>query len=171
MMLHNEYLTDEQLNQLISEAEADLMPAPPDLTDNILKAIRDSEEQETVVQRPEELSKETTKIKRKKNLDFAAYCFRVSVAVAASVAFIFIMPYLPGFDMGTDGEEPYTATNYWEPAPLSEEQLAEYDALRNCPTREEVLNDTDFFQKVFWENSIFKENINLDSLKEENGGQ
>lgn len=141
MMLHNEYLTDEQLNQLISEAEADLMPAPPDLTDNILKAIRDSEEQETVVQRPEELSKETTKIKRKKNLDFAAYCFRVGMAAAAAIAFIFIMPD-------------------WE-----------MEDVREYPTREEVLNDTGILQKVFGEVGIFTGNYNYNDMKEENGGE
>lgn len=141
MMLHNEYLTDEQLNQLISEAEADLMPAPPDLTDNILKAIRDSEEQETVVQRPEELSKETTKIKRKKNLDFAAYCFRVGMAAAAAIAFIFIMPD-------------------WE-----------MEDVREYPTREEVLNDTGILQKVFGEEGIFTGNYDYNDMKEENGGE
>lgn len=141
MMLHNEYLTDEQLNQLISEAEADLMPAPPDLTDNILKAIRDSEEQETVVQRPEELSKEITKIKRKKNLDFAAYCFRVGMAAAAAIAFIFIMPD-------------------WE-----------MEDVREYPTREEVLNDTGILQKVFGEDGIFTGNYNYNDMKEENGGE
>lgn len=141
MMLHNEYLTDEELNQLISEAEADLMPAPPDLTDNILKAIRDSEEQETVVQRPEELSKEITKIKRKKNLDFAAYCFRVGMAAAAAIAFIFIMPD-------------------WE-----REDVREY------PTREEVLNDTGILQKVFGEDGIFTGNYDYNDMKEENGGE
>lgn len=141
MMLHNEYLTDEQLNQLISEAEADLMPAPPDLTDNILKAIRDSEEQETVVQRPEELSKEITKIKRKKNLDFAAYCFRVGMAAAAAIAFIFIMPD-------------------WE-----------MEDVREYPTREEVLNDTGILQKVFGEDGIFTGNYDYNDMKEENGGE
>lgn len=141
MMLHNEYLTDEQLNQLISEAEADLMPAPPDLTDNILKAIRDSEEQETVVQRPEELSKETTKIKRKKNLDFAAYCFRVGMAAAAAIAFIFIMPD-------------------WE-----------MEDVREYPTREEVLNDTGILQKVFGEDGIFTGDYDYNDMKEENGGE
>lgn len=141
MMLHNEYLTDEQLNQLISEAEADLMPAPPELADNILKAIRDAEEQETVVQRPEELSKETTKIKRKKNLDFAAYCFRVGMAAAAAIAFIFIMPD-------------------WE-----------MEDVREYPTREEVLNDTSILQKVFGEEGIFTGNYDFNNMKEENGGE
>ncbi len=165
MILHNEYLTDEELNQLISEAEADLIPAPPELADNILSAIRDSEEQETVVQRPEEeLSKETTKIKRKKNLDFVAYCFRVGMAAAAAIAFIFIMPYLPGLDMGGDADDSYAEMNLWEAEPLNEVQYAEYEALRNCPTREEVLNDANFFQKIFGENGIFTKNDNMESL-------
>lgn len=142
MILHNEYLTDEELNQLISEAEADLIPAPPELADNILSAIRDSEEQETVVQRPEEeLSKEKTKIKRKKNLDFAAYCFRVGMAAAAAIAFIFIMPD-------------------WE-----------MEDVREYPTREEVLNDTSILQKVFGEDGIFTGNYDYNDMKEENGGE
>ncbi len=167
MMLHNEYLTDEELGQLISEAEADLIPAPPELADNILNAIKEMEKQEAqIIQcpKPKALPKEKAKIKKKKNLEFAAYCFRVGMAAAAAIAFIFIMPYLPGLDMSGDADDSYAEMNLWEAEPLNEVQYAEYEALRNCPTREEVLNDANFFQKIFGENGIFTENDNMESL-------
>ncbi len=167
MMLHNEYLTDEELGQLISEAEADLIPAPPELADNILNAIKEMEKQEAEIircQKPEALPKEKAKIKKKKNLEFAAYCFRVGMAAAAAIAFIFIMPYLPGLDMNGDADDSYAEMNLWEPETLNEVQYAEYEALRSCPTREEVLNHANFFQKVFGESGIFTENDNMESL-------
>lgn len=171
MILHNRYLSDEELERLIAEAEADLMPAPPELADNIRDLIQNSASDiKEKRSEPKEIPK-TAAIKKNKQKEFAAYCFRVSMAVAASVAFIFIMPYLPGFDMSTGEAESYTDINRWEPEPLSEEQLAEYEALRNCPTREEVLNETNLIEKVFGENGIFTDNIHLNSLKEENGGQ
>lgn len=143
MILHNEYLTDEELNQLISETEADLIPAPPELTDNILKAIKEPGKQEAeIIQCPEEaLSKEKAKIKRKKNLDFAAYCFRVGMAAAAAIVFIFIMPD-------------------WE-----------MEDVREYPTREEVLNDTSVFQKVFGEDGIFTGGYDFNNMNKENGGE
>ena len=40
MILHNEYLTDEELELLISETEDDFVPAPPEMADMIVNIIR-----------------------------------------------------------------------------------------------------------------------------------
>lgn len=172
MMIHTEYLTDEELEQLISEVEeADLVPAPPELKDNILGAVFGqiyAEEEECdeesmrevwdVPNPPPENDKirnerKKEEIKKRKQREFAGYCFRVGMSVAAAVAFIFIMPYLPEFhESGNELREPEAIT---EDLNLPEIPEWETEQMRNYPTREEVLNETNIIQKVFGENGIF----------------
>lgn len=71
MKLENEYLSDEELTQLIYEIEKnELVMAPPDFTESVLESI---------------------KPKNNKN-EFTTYCFRVFASVAAAIVLLFIMP-------------------------------------------------------------------------------
>lgn len=71
MKLENEYLSDDELNQLICEIEKnELVMAPPDFTESVLESI---------------------KPKNNKN-EFTTYCFRVLASVAAAIVLLFLMP-------------------------------------------------------------------------------
>lgn len=152
MIIHNEYLTDEELEQLISEVEADeIVPAPPDLTEHVLAAVF---------------------VDKSKKKDFAGYCFRVGMAAAAAVAFIFIMPYLPQSEVlqeeptvqPPDAREQVLESIYEEYVPQSEFR-------QEYPTKEEVLKETNFSKEPFGGSDFIKENSYLDIFKKENGGE
>lgn len=71
MKLENEYLSDEELNQLICEIEKnELVMAPPDFAESVLESIK-----------PKNNKKE-----------FTTYCFRVLASVAAAIVLLFLMP-------------------------------------------------------------------------------
>lgn len=188
MMIHNEYLTEEELEQLISEVEAsDLVPAPPELKDNILNAVfgqmhaEDEKNKKESVQEIEDVpnpppeniktfdERKSEEIKKRKQREFAGYCFRVGMSVAAAVAFIFIMPYLPEFH--EFGNELLDSETIKEELNLPERPEWEMEQIRNYPTREEVLNDTNIIQKVFGENGIFTNNNDFNIFTEKDGGQ
>lgn len=188
MMIHNEYLTDEELEQLISEVEeADLVPAPPDLKDNILSAVfgqmyaKDEKNETEGVQEIEDVpnpppengktfdGRKSEEIKKRKKREFAGYCFRVGMSVAAAVAFIFIMPYLPEFH--ESGDKLWDSETIKEELNLPERAEWEMEQIRNYPTREEVLNDTNIIQKVFGGNGIFTNNNDFNIFTEKDGGQ
>lgn len=146
MILHNEYLTDEELMMLISEAEDELVTAPPELTYEITKKIF-GPEQRNVLQ---------------KKTEFTAYCLRVALSVAAAVAFVFILPYLPGIDCEDCENETAVCAD-------KESFLKENDSY---PTKEEVLNDKSIIRMVLEGENIFdnKENNNKIKYEDENGG-
>lgn len=139
MIVHNAYLTDEELKQLISEAEADMVLAPPELA-NVIKP-------------------------KNKNWEFVAYCFRVGMSVAAAVVLIFIMPYIPGFDSDNslEGEKLFDldTEELFDISPgediLAETEYPTGEALRDYPSKEEVLNDENPLWRVF-DNYIFIKN-------------
>ncbi len=141
MILQNEYLSDEELEQLMQEAEADLVPAPPELEERVWKLIN-------------------TQNVKNKNKEFAAYCFRVGIAAAAAIAFVFMLPYLPENHISPENmrEEMLTEQQEWEDAKV-----------QDYPTKEEVLNDAGLLQKVFGAKDIFTESQETDYLRE-NGG-
>lgn len=156
MTLHNEYLTDEELEQLISEVEAcDLVTAPPDLAKQVMGKIREK--------------------RKKQNRDFAGYCFRVGLSVAAAVAFIFMMPYLPEFEISGDKiqgiaenkKDELLETAEWKEQWDVETERPEPD----YPTKEEVLNDTGLLHRVFNGNNNLTKTELLDSLTGKDGGQ
>ncbi len=71
MKLENEYLSDEELNFLISQVEDnELIVAPPDFAKSVLKKVEP----------------------RSKKKEFTTYCFRVLASVAAAIVLLFIMP-------------------------------------------------------------------------------
>lgn len=169
MILHNEYLMDEELELLISEAEEDLVPAPPDMADKITSLIWETPQLKEVeaISETKREPRQTKKISKKR--EFAAYCFRVAMSVAAAIAFMFIMPYLPGF--GGNGGEQETQEYVDKEAYLKENGSDMWQEVYvTYPSREEVLNDKSMMQRLLDGEGIFNNNDKTD-LKEENGGQ
>lgn len=127
------YISDDELERLISQVEQEeLVAAPPDLMESILEAV----------------------VNRKK--EFHAYCFRVITSVAAAVALVFLLPELTkGMDLNgaalqrnpEKSEIVRTVPSYEEvmiPVPSKNEVVA----VKVIPSKEEVLDDTGFFEKV-----------------------
>ncbi len=171
MILHNEYLTDEELEALISEVEADeIVPAPPGVAESICRAVFNEvcaegdyvgiPTEEGKSEQPDPSPKHEVK-KNIRKADFAGYCIRVVISAAAAIAFIFITPYLPEFGT-TGGEEPAT---YIDRETYLEENQREY------PTREEVLNEENMWSALPDIKSIFDGNSVDYDVKDENGGQ
>lgn len=175
MILSNEYLSDEALERLISEVEAnELIPAPPELKENILHAILEELHTENALEKEEsaevvgEMLKPPQKRKKRKNRELAAYSFRVAMSAVAAVAFIFIVPYLPGFEQsGVELELTETIDEISPPVWRQEEDIR----YQNYPTREEVLNETYFLKRVFGDDGIFEESNYLNIFMKEDGGQ
>lgn len=181
MILNNEYLSDEELEQLISEVEADdLVPAPPELKENIIHAvfgelhIEAAQIKEKIREAAVDIPNPPPEIKKRKQKEFAAYCFRVGMSVAAAVAFIFIMPYLPEFGGTENVNWPPGAMQddvnppdipEWEKEAETEERLQDY------PTKEEVLNETTILQKVLEGSNILRETNYFNIFTEKDGGQ
>lgn len=160
MILHSEYLTDEELELLISETEDDLVPAPPEMTDRIVNIIwKETQVKENSVA-AETRSKTCQSKKNGKRREFAAYCFRVAMSVAAAIVFMCIVPNLPGFDEYSvepevqeyADKEAYLKENGSEPR---------QEVYTTYPTREEVLNDKSLMQRLFDGEKIFDGNLEV----------
>lgn len=174
MTLHNEYLTDEELEQLILDVEAgELVAAPPELTQNVVNVLFEKIKDDQA----------STRIKKsqeyKKRKEFAAYCIRVGMSVAAAVAFIMIIPKLPEFEIfeKCKNEAEVYDLSVWikdEDTEMFREVIPDYETWKeensDYPTKEEVLNDTGLLQKVFQSN-YFQENENEINNFKENGGK
>ncbi len=85
MKLEPNYLSDEELENLIVDIEEnDLVSAPPELLNQVLSVIEDSKQyiQNTI----------PFDVQRKKTIEFRKYCFQVITSVAAVIVFIFLFP-------------------------------------------------------------------------------
>ncbi len=91
-----EYLTPDELEQLIAEVEnTDMMAAPPDMMENVF----------------EKLAAE----RRDKKKEYRSFCFRVWSSVAAALLIVFLIPQLG--EMGQKEEfslDPGYAVAQWE---------------------------------------------------------
>lgn len=160
MILHSEYLTDEELELLISETEDDLVPAPPELADGIANVLWAEVQVKESGVAEETRSKTAQNKKTGKRREFAAYCFRVAMSVAAAIAFMCIVPNLPGFDEYSvepevqeyADKEAYLKENGSEPR---------QEVYTTYPTREEVLNDKSLMQRLFDGEKIFDGNLEV----------
>ena len=154
MILHNEYLTDEELELFISEVEGDLVPAPPEMADRIANVLwKEVQVKESGVAE-ETRSKTAQNKKTGKRREFAAYCFRVAMSVAAAIAFMCIVPNLPGFD--EYGVEPKVQEYADKEAYLKENgSEPRQEVYTTYPTREEVLNDKSIMQRLLDGENIF----------------
>ena len=81
-----EYLTDDELEQLIAHVENyELVTAPPNLTERILGQIE--EMSESCKEKP-------TPAYRDKKKEYRRYCFQVITSMAAAIAIVFLLPNL-----------------------------------------------------------------------------
>ena len=106
MKLYEEYLTDEELMELINEVEAnELVEAPEYLTDNIMDAIRhqdDTATNITSVNRVKDSELEPQKKPpRDKKKELLTYGFKVMLSAAASIAILLAVP-MAGNNMNQD---------------------------------------------------------------------
>jgi len=136
MTLHNEYLTDEELECLIREAENDeLIPAPPDLADKIMHVLFEEPEAAREIKR------------RQKKWEFRQYCLRVMLTVAAAVAVVFWIPY-------EDVRESLDEYNKAKTEEIYRENLHEKET-ENFEESEENWEDTGIMQQIFGGKTIF----------------
>ena len=119
------YLSDEELNSLIGSVESEpLIEAPANLDQKVIAAISSGE--------------------RKKTVDFCKYCARVGFAVAAAIAIICIVPYIPEFKVEIPGKESVFVKTE---TPSREEVILS----KATPSREEVLSAgkrTDYLEET-----------------------
>ena len=145
------YISDEELEQLICQVEQEeLVAAPPDLMEEILAAAGVTEKEQETPQ----IVEVKTPVSRKK--EFYAYCFRVITSVAAAVVLVFLLPELSDWmeRNGTLSQEHFEKNAAVQMIPSFEEVAdtvparEEVVASKNTPTREEVLNPAGFWDKV-----------------------
>ncbi len=107
------YLSDEELQKLMADAERDTaVKAPDDLEEKVIARIESRE--------------------KKKTVEFARYCVRVAFGVAAAIALLCIVPNLPKATFMKPVAEPV----------LIEKEIPTRDQVigdRKIPTREEAL--------------------------------
>ena len=155
-MMEYEYLTDEELEKLISDVETEgLMMAPPSLIDDVMEQIERAEDVTKESQSDdsylEPTKREVDKPPKvidldKKQKEYRRYCIRVMSSVAAAIAFVFL--YLGGMDVQTE-------------IISSKESVM----MQEVQTREEVLQQEErLTSKLYesrrfsalWQNEIFK---------------
>ena len=149
------YISDDELEQLICQVEEnELVTAPPDLMGSILEAVE-------LVTRSEGLHGEVAPVISVKSYnvrkkEFYAYCFRVITSVAAAVVLVFLLPELTD-RMSINGIHSQEQVNKWDvvgTVPVQEEVVknvpdkATVVETKPTPSKEDVLNDTGFFEKV-----------------------
>ena len=110
------YLSDEELNKLITDIE-DEMPvqAPAGIENKVLSFI--------------DLKR------RRKNAEFGKYCARVGFAVAAAIALVCIVPFIPDAGVKITPKDSFAASE----SVISREEILGRKTVRS---REEVLNKT-----------------------------
>lgn len=153
------YISDDELEHLINQVEQEeLVAAPPDLVESILEAV---EQEEKATSQPVPVKRIATKRK-----EFYAYSFRVITSVAAAIALVFLLPGLTD-RMSLDGmpvAEPVNKRDVVEKIPAQAEVVkkvpVQADVVQTVPekativvagpvpSKEEVLNDTGFIEKV-----------------------
>ncbi len=149
------YISDDELEQLIRQVEQEeLIPAPPGLAERIFEAAG----------LPVQKIMEVNPVAARKK-EFFAYCFRVITSVAAAVALVFLLPEMTEW-MGQKISlaESNRWSSYRQEAPSMEEvvetvpQKEQIVSAKPAPTKEEVLNDSAFLDKVLEEANWFGRN-------------
>lgn len=142
------YISDDELERLICQIEEnELVAAPPDLMDSILEAA------ELMDKPPAKVTAVPTASRKK---EFSAYCFRVITSVAAAVALVFLLPELTDRMTinGMPTQEHVAKDDVVGTVPVQAEVVksvpdkATVMDTKPTPSKEEVLDDTGFFEKV-----------------------
>lgn len=119
MSLEKDYLSEEELMQLILEVEEhELVPAPPELLENILKEVEAPGESRII----------PIDSKKDKNREFRRYCIRVITSVAAAIALVFLTPNVGSMKVS--------------------EMPSRQELVGKGITREEALKETGFINQV-----------------------
>ena len=109
------YLSDDELNKLIMDIEGkELVKAPAGIERNVLSFIEFK--------------------KRRKTIEFSKYCVRVAFAVAAAIALVCIVPFIPE----TQARIPSREDTVSEMNVVSREEVLEK---RSVQSKEEVLKE------------------------------
>lgn len=155
MMENLNYISDEELEQLICQVEQnELVTAPPDLEERILEAV----ETLGAAEEKTDAGNQVTQIKKKstRQKEFYAYCFRVVTSVAAAVALVFLFPQM------TDWMEEKVSSSqgYFEKYVMAETIPVQAEVVKKVPdkaavvaaeitpTKEEVLSDTGVVERI-----------------------
>lgn len=146
MKLENEYLSDEELEQLIGEVEQnELVTAPPELLGRIMAELE-------TVQAKDCEDKQQSNASGNRIKEFRGYCFRVLTSVAAAIAMVFLLPEL------------------WKT------QLPEVPVRKDTveagkyATKEEALADTGFLAQILGGTNIFDSDNEFHIFNGKNGG-
>ena len=120
MKTEDRYLSDEELEKLIFQIEQDeIVLAPSGFMDEVLEKVGETKEEKIIP-----ISSE-----RNKKAEFQKYCIRVITSVAAAIAWVFLMPEI----------ETVRIAN----VPARQELVGE------IITREEALDNTGYFEKLW----------------------
>jgi len=126
---HNTYLSDEELEQLIAEVEAnEIVSAPPNLMTDVLAKV------------------ETRT--RTKSKEFQLYCFRVITSVAAAILLLFMLPGISELQL--------KLSEVMEESTTVEDLRAERVTPRYA-SKEEAVNDRGILSAAFGSNKLFGE--------------
>ena len=107
------YLSDDELSKLIMDVEGkELVQAPAGIERKVLSFVEHK--------------------KRRKTVEFSTYCLRVAFAVAAAIAIVCIVPFIPETKAGIPSREEAVLTRNV----VSREEVL---SSRPAPTKEEVL--------------------------------
>jgi len=103
MNYENEYLSDEQLNNLICEVEeCAMVTAPPDMLECILAKVEDMASEPATSLNATELEGEQREINRPpKIIEFRKYCFKVVSAAAVAILILGVVPTLLSYRPNT----------------------------------------------------------------------
>lgn len=130
------YLTDTELENMVRELERDdLVPAPPDLQNQILE-ILDMEERRC----------------REKVIAFKRYRFRVMTTVAAAVLVVLLLPRLENLRQ--------RERDFMKPM-----QKQEYVIQSRYETKEEALRDNRMLETLFGNVNIFADHSRFNLFK------
>jgi len=137
----SEYLTDAELESMILELEQhDIVPAPPDLQEQILEALeKEMPSRETV-----ELKSSEDRSRQEKIRVFRRFRFQVLTSVAATVLVVLLLPKFEDF-LKPLQKQVYT-------------KKQEYVMQSRYETKEEALNDSGMLETLLGGVNIFADN-------------
>ena len=150
-----EYLTDAELESMILELEQhDMVPAPPDLQEQILEAL----EQETPGQETEALKLSDDRNKQERIRAFRRFRFQVLTAVAAAVLVVLLFPKFKELKQEKiDFLKPLQKQEYVE----KQESVIQ----SRYETKEEALNDSGMLEALMGGVNIFSDNSKLNLFR------
>lgn len=144
------YISDDELERLMLQVEQEeLVAAPPDLLESILVAAGLAQEMEQETSTPAPIIAPVKSIHTKKK-EFYAYCFRVITSVAAAVVMVFLLPELP-VSMQQPDAKPVVGKQEiprYEEVTDTVPARNEVIGVGQTPTKEEVLDNTGFIERV-----------------------